>query len=237
MARTSALRLSVLLLPLVALAACSTERESLPARTATEQLLISKAADNASAGLTAGIPVGTKAFIDDSHFEGTDSKYAVAAIRDSLLKQGVAIVDDKAKAQAIIDLRSGALSIDQNSLIIGIPSITIPIPLAGPFTTPELALYGSHQSKGVAKFGTAAYDAQTGVLEHSTGPVYGFSQKTQRTILFFFSWTTEDYLPKTPSRLGFAPAPKQADAVNASSSTATTSNSSSTSGSVPKLPF
>lgn len=202
----------ILILP-AALAACSTERESFPARTATEQLLISKAADNASDALKLGLPKGTRAFVDETHFEGTDSKYALAAIRASLLRQGVDIVDDKAKAQAIIDLRSGALSINQRNLVIGLPSFTVPIPLAGPFTTPELALYGSNSSRGIAKFGAISYDASSGALRGTSGPVYGYSEKVKHTLLFFISWTKQDILPDSGG-LGLAPAPTQTDAAS-----------------------
>ena len=204
------------IMPALILSGCTTMRESLPSRTATEQLLISTAADHASDKLQMRLPKGTKAFIDDSRFEATDGKYAAAAIRDALLRQGLDIVDDKVKAQTVVELRSGALSIDQSSLIVGIPSFTVPIPLAGPFTTPELALYGTHQTRGIAKFGAAAYDPATGLLIVSIGPAYGYSEVTERTVFFFISWTKQDILPADKGGLGLARAPRQDNPINPS---------------------
>ena len=70
------------------LSACSTATESNPPRTATEQLLISSAAERAADKLSFGIPKGTKVFVDSGNFEGYDGKNAISAIRTSLLKQG-----------------------------------------------------------------------------------------------------------------------------------------------------
>jgi hypothetical protein len=95
------LRFTVILI-LVALSACTTVTESNPPRTATEELLISQAADNAAANLAFQMPRGTKVFIDSSNFEGTDSKYAIASIRESLMKQGAYLVADKKDAETVV---------------------------------------------------------------------------------------------------------------------------------------
>ena len=68
---------TIMALMALALGACSTEKQSSPPRTATEQLLISTAADRAVDKLNLSIPAGTKVFVDASNFEGTDSKYAI----------------------------------------------------------------------------------------------------------------------------------------------------------------
>ena len=80
----------------VALAGCSTERGSQPLRTATEELLISSAADRAAGQLSLAIPARTKVFLDDKYFQGYDQGYALAAIRTQFLKSGLALVDDRA---------------------------------------------------------------------------------------------------------------------------------------------
>jgi hypothetical protein len=184
------------ILLLLALAACTTATKSNPARTATEQMLISAAADRAAAELTVQLAPGTTGFIDVTNFDGTDSKYAIGAIRAHLLTQGVYIVDDKKKAQTIIELRSGALSTDTSETLVGIPSFAIPVPLSsGSLTTPEIALYKDTEQKGVAKFAATAYDAKKGSLLTAQDPQYGFSHKTKKTVLIFVTWTDEDGLP------------------------------------------
>lgn len=175
------------------LAGCTAERTSEPARTATEQLLISRAADQAAAQLVLGIPKDTRIFVDRQFFQSYDDGYAMAAIRAQFLHQGLALVDEKAKAQVIVTVASGALSTDEKSLLIGIPQLTLPfLPIGNSVTVPEIALFKNAQDKGVAKFIATGYDAVTGKLVTTTDPQYGFSHQTNHTVLLFFSWETGD---------------------------------------------
>ncbi|MDE2029679.1 MAG: hypothetical protein KGI97_03840 [Alphaproteobacteria bacterium] len=189
-------RLSLAVLALSLLSACTTAVESRPPRTATEELLISTAADRAAAKLDFKLRKGTPVFVDSSYFEGTDSKYAISAIRDSLLKQGARLVDSKAKAQTVVEIRNGALSIDKSQFLVGVPSFNIPIPLTGttlPF--PEIAFYKSADQEGLAKFAFTAYSADSGTLEESQKPEFGFAHNIKRTAAVFFSWSDKDFSP------------------------------------------
>jgi hypothetical protein len=182
-----------MLLTALLLAGCTASRTSVPVRTATEQLLISRAADQAAAQMSLNIPKDTRVFVDRQFFQSYDDGYALNAIRTQFLRQGLALVDDKTKAQVIVTVSSGALSTDENSLLIGIPQLTVPfLPLGNPVTVPEVALFKSAQDKGVAKFVATGYDAQTGKLVTTTDPQYGFSHQTNHTVLLFFSWQTGD---------------------------------------------
>jgi hypothetical protein len=181
---------------LCALCACTTARSSQPARTADEELLISAAADRAAAQLSIDIPKGTKIFVDDKYFHGYDDGYAIAAIRTQMLKNGLDVIDDRTKAEAIIQVAAGALSTDQKSLLIGVPQLTVPyIPAGNSVTVPEIALFKQAEEKGVAKFVATGYDAKTGKLLATTDPRYGFSHNTNHTVLLFFSWATGDVVP------------------------------------------
>ncbi len=185
-----------LLLAIALLAGCTTARTTEPLRTATEQLLISAAADRAAAQLSLGIPKGTKIFVDSRFMQGYDDGYANAAIRTQLLKSGLALVDDRAQAEAVVQVASGALSVDQKSLLIGIPQLTVPyIPVGNSVTVPEIALFKQAEEKGVAKFVATGYDAKTGKLLASTDPRFGFSHNTNHTVLLFFSWSSGDLIP------------------------------------------
>jgi hypothetical protein len=179
------------------LAGCTTERTSTPTRTATEQLLISTAADRAAKQLALQMPKDLKLYIDTSNFEATDGKYAISAIKSELLRRGGRLVLDRDKADAIVEISSGALSIDESSAIVGIPAFDIPIPAAGNLTFPEIALFKKEEKQGVAKFSAVGYDARTGALIASAEPDYGFSQKTQWVVALFISWTTSDIIPET----------------------------------------
>jgi len=178
------------------LAGCTTARTTAPARTATEQLLISTAADRAAAKLTLGIPKGTKVYVDTRFFQGYDDGYAIAAIRSQFLKSGLELVDDRKNADAVVQVAAGALSTDQKSLLIGIPQLTVPyIPVGNSVTVPEIALFKQAEEKGVAKFVATGYDARTGKMLATTDPRYGFSHNTNHTVLLFFSWATGDLVP------------------------------------------
>jgi len=178
------------------LAGCTTARSTAPLRTASEQLLISAAADRAAAQLSLGIPKGTRIFVDSQYFQGYDQGYAVASIRAQMLKNGLMLVDDRTKAEAVVQVSSGALSTDQKSLLIGIPQLTVPYyPAGNSVTVPEIALFKQAEEKGVAKFVATGYDAKTGQLLATTDPRYGFAHNTNHTVLLFFSWASGDVIP------------------------------------------
>jgi hypothetical protein len=173
------------------LSGCTTARETEPQRTATEQLLISTAADRAAAAMALEVGPDRKCFLDATNFEGIDGKYAVAAIRSSLLKKGTRFVSDQKQADTIIEIRSGALSIDKHETLVGIPSVDIPIPLAGNFGTPEVALYKSEEREGIAKFAATAYDAKDGRFLGESTPPLGRS-KIRRQVVLVVSWIEDD---------------------------------------------
>ena len=192
----SLVRLASIITAGLLISACTTERASVPARTATEELLISSAADRAAAALSLSIPKSTKVYIDRQYFQGTDDGYALNAIRTQFLKQGLDLVDDRSQAQAIVNVSSGALSTDEKSLLIGIPALQVPaLPVGTSVSVPEIALFKTAQDKGVAKFVATGYDAKTGKLIATTDPQYGFSHQTNHTIFLFFSWQTGDLVP------------------------------------------
>lgn len=176
-------------------AACTTVHETTPSRSATEQLLISKAADEAAERLALDISSGAKVFVDSTSFEGIDHKYALGAITDQLLRRGAHLVPDKGNAEVIVAARAGALSIDRSEFLFGIPSFQIPIPLAGPLKTPEFALFKKDHRQGIAKFALTAYNLKDGSLTDSSGPMFGYSHRTKWVVLLFVSWTTDDLIP------------------------------------------
>jgi hypothetical protein len=186
------------LMTIAALSGCSTIRETDPGRTATEQLLISAAADRAAEKLVLNIPKSSRVFINAENFEGYDGKYAVGAIRDQILRQGFAITDNREAADTIVEIRSGALSVDKREVLVGTPDFDVPIPLAGQFTFPEIALFKREEQIGVAKFAATSYDAKKGVLEHSTSPQFGGSERRKTVLLFLISWSDDDLQRTTP---------------------------------------
>jgi hypothetical protein len=177
---------------LLVLAACNSRRETDPPRSASEQLLFSTAADRAADKLTFNLQPGTKVFIDASYVEGTDSKYLISALRDRVARKGGDLMDDKGKAELLIEPRIGALSVDRDRTLFGLPAI--PVPLVG-IEVPEIAIFKRSYQQGVVKLAATTYDPKTGLMVQSLDPVYAFSNRRDWTFLIFFSWSTTDLMP------------------------------------------
>lgn len=168
-----------ILFSMLLLAACSTTiREVQPTTTATQQYLIAQSAINASNQITVKDPSSLgKVFIDTSNFDGT--KYTIAEIQEVLLKDGVAITDDKTKADTIISIRLGVQSVDNRVVNMGMPSIPIPLPVPlVTLSTPEITLLQKDQSIGITMIGLTAYNVKTGLLVQDLGEKLGLSFNT-----------------------------------------------------------
>jgi hypothetical protein len=170
---------------------CETSKLTEPPRSATEQLLLSTAADRAlvSAGLT--MFANRKVFLDTNYFDSYDSKYAVGTIRDALSRAGAILAPDAKSSDIIIEARSGALSIDGSETLVGIPTMGVPIPLVGALQIPELALYKSQRQSSYAKFALLAYAHQSGKHIYSSGPLDGKAFNKNYKLLFV-SWISSD---------------------------------------------
>lgn len=135
-----------------------------------------------------------------------DGKYAVAVIKDRLLRQGARLAVEKKDADTIVELRAGALSIDDSSFLIGIPSFEAPVPLvANGVKTPEIAFYKEKMRMGVAKIAATAYDAKDGSLQSSSGNQYGYAHQKEWTVMLFVSWARDDLVPKDQWRTDVEP--------------------------------
>jgi hypothetical protein len=182
----------------VLVSACTTERSTSPQRTATEELLISTAADAAAEKLAEGIPTNLKIYLDTNYIGGPDASYAALTIRDRFLRRGVALVMDKALADAVVEVRAGALSTDEHSIYLGTPDFPLPI-VSGvtgqTLVVPSLNLFKRAEAKATAKFAATGYDPKTGKLVVATEAQIGSSRKVDWSVLLLFSWTDEDYLP------------------------------------------
>ncbi len=175
--------IALLALP-VMLAGCVTTRTTLPQRTATEQLLISEAAEAAAMAIHLKLPEGRKSFLDTTNFEGVDAKYAVSAIKQSLLLQGNAIVDTRDAADTVIEVRAGALSIDSVTRAIGIPTLNIES-----LFIPGVQLVSKNRNEGIARFSLFAYDRKTGKLLAVVAPVEGRSKRDNTSYGSIISWS------------------------------------------------
>ena len=170
---------------------CHSTSFTTPPRSATEQLLMSQATEMAMRGVDLSWVNGRKIYIDESYFDSYDRGQALGVIRESLSRAGGLIFSDAEKADLIVEIRSGGLSINSNSTLIGIPSLAIPVPFSGPIPTPEIALYKSDKADSYAKFSLFAYSRDTGQYLDSSGPNSGMAHLHLYKIIFI-SWQKTD---------------------------------------------
>jgi hypothetical protein len=186
-------RLTAAFAGLALLTGCTNVRESSPGRTAAEQLLVTTAADRAAERLASTIPQGRSLYVDTQFLTGTDAPYAAATIRDQLLRHGFALDDDRNKADAVVTPRMGALSTNEISTVLGLPSLPVPfLPLGTSLTTPALNLFKQEEADGIAKFAASVTDTKTGKLIAATEPAYGYSRRSNWVLFFFISWHESD---------------------------------------------
>src|SRR5687768_12152509 len=135
----------------ILLSGCVQTRITEPKRSAVEQLLLSTAADEALEKIDFSKFAGRKAFVDVTYFEAHDEHYVISGIRDALSKAGALLVADAKEADMVVEARSGALSTDSSSSVVGMPSLPLPVPMSGTLLTPEIALYKSQKQLSTAK--------------------------------------------------------------------------------------
>lgn len=180
----------------LALCSCTMNTVTVPGRSATEEMTISTAADRAAEKLAGDLSTGGSVYIDATYFDAPDAKYAIGAIRAAIARRGNKLSADRSKADRVVEIRAGALSIDQNKFLIGIPEFSFPLPLAGVVTFPEIAIYSFHDNQGVAKFAATEIIQSDGSLVVAPEPDYAYSHNEKRTALIFITWSHQDYIAK-----------------------------------------
>ena len=171
------------------LGACASTSETNPSRTATEQLLVARAADRAVEGLTLPIPSGSQVFVDASYFQAENAAYAISAIRNALSDAGYALAPSKAEADAVFELRAGALSLEQMRRVVGLPDMRVPInDTFNVVSIPELSVYSRRDRVGVAEFSGFLYEPGTGAPLGAITPMTGEFRIRSHKLLMIVAW-------------------------------------------------
>ena len=167
---------------------CTQTELTKPKRSATEQLLISTAADRALAQADLSMVAGKKVFVDRSYFDAQDEDYVIGEVRELVTMRGGMLMHELKDADLVIEPRSGALSIDSTSSIIGLPSTPTPIPFAGTVQVPEVALFKSEKQFSIAKIALLAYERDSGKHVAATGSLIGRASIKYYKFLGFISY-------------------------------------------------
>ena len=156
---STTLRAALLLVPLVG---CTSVEETLPDRTATEQSLLSTAAQRSLDQMTIKGVSDRAVYLDTENLEAYDAGYVVAGTHQLLLRSGARVVSDESDADMIAELRSGALSIDKKETLIGFPETGLGLPTVFEIRLPQLALFASNKQDSLAKFALTIRDHASG---------------------------------------------------------------------------
>jgi hypothetical protein len=156
---------------------CGTTRVTDTQRTATEQLLISQAVDQAVSQLDFRCLAGKPVYFDPQYIDNTvDRGYLISSLRQHLLACGCILQEDRSKAVYIVEARTGGVGTDRHSLLVGVPQMNVPTILPGqPSFIPEIPLAKKTDQKGVAKLAVFAYNRITGRPVWQSGVVLATS--------------------------------------------------------------
>ncbi len=179
------MRLLGLLLLLTSGTGCATIRVTDPPRTATEQFLLSGAAESAIDQLSADTLRDRLVYIDTTYLTtawqtAPELSFMIGEFRAKLLEGGARISPERDGAQIVIELRSGGIGVDRLEFLLGLPSIGLTGLIGGPaaanaapILTPELAILKSTRQYSFASIAFVAYWVDTGELLVSIGTFVG----------------------------------------------------------------
>lgn len=164
------------------LAGCGTTRWTDTLRTATEQLVVSHAIDQAVSDLDFAALEGQKVFFDPQYIDPTpDRGYIVSSIRQQLLASGCLLMEERPKADYIVEARCGAAGTDRHDqLLLGIPQMSLPAIQPGvlPAALPEVPLIKKTNQVSAAKIAVFVFNRSTGEPVLQSGIVqYGSNAK------------------------------------------------------------
>ena len=158
-------------------AGCGTTRMTDTQRTATEQLLVSNAIDQAVSELDFRPLKGKTVFFDPQYLDGVvDRGYLVSSLRQHLLANGCLLQEDRARASFVVEVRSGGVGTNRHGLLIGVPQMSVPSLVPGqPSQIPEIPLAKKTDQEGIAKIAVFAYNRLTGQPLWQSGVVQAAS--------------------------------------------------------------
>ena len=138
-------------------AGCTSTKQSNTARTATEQLLISNAVDQSLNRVDFAPLAGSSVFVEEKYIDCVDKGYIIGSIRHKLLQAGATLAAKPEEADAVMEVRSGAVGTDVTSSYLGVPGFTAP----GMIGIPDIKLVTRDSQKAVAKIGIVVYGVKS----------------------------------------------------------------------------
>jgi hypothetical protein len=172
------------------LSACSMNRMTTTSRTAIEQALLARSAQAALAKFRKPNLAGKSFCLERQDSESVEEQQMLTTMMAFFLREGLALEPNPEQADLIIQPWRSYGAIDDNDMLIGLPSLAVPLPMAGTITTPELALLKINTQRASHEIGYIAYHHDTGKLAFEQPPVWGQKLHRRWTILVLIKFRT-----------------------------------------------
>ncbi len=127
---------------------CSSRLVTNPSRSAIEMMLLSGAVDKALSRFSMPEFSNRKVFVDFTNLAAYDVEYVRAATRARVCEMGAILVDSADESDYVVEVASGALSIEFKENVIGLPALPVP---NAPVPLPEAPLSRSTEQTGIFK--------------------------------------------------------------------------------------
>lgn len=171
---TSPSRFAAVLAALALTGCMGNIRGTLTARTSTEMLLVSGAAESAIVRWDASPLKGRRVFLDTQFLESYDEPYVTSALRAHVARAG-AILVDREQAEWVMEVRCASLGTWEGDWLLGLPPL--PLSFGGPaILTPSITI-GHSSRQGWAKLEWFVYDAATLAVLGSSGTRWGMARE------------------------------------------------------------
>lgn len=169
-----------ILIILLLLPACSyTPYVTNTKRSGIEQLLVSKALDEALQGLTLDIR-SAKIFVHVASLMENEDDYIKKAVTHWFLKNGALITDYEKEADLTASVLVKCAGTDGDQFYFGIPSVPVPLFIV---STPQISILSGWNQQGRAELDMIVYDSKQG-LKEVTPRLIGKSYYKKFKILF-----------------------------------------------------
>jgi len=153
-----------------------TSRSTNSARTGTEQILMTGAADRAIGSIDFSPLAGQTVYLTPAT-AATDSDWINFSLRREMARQGVLLTTEKAEAQTIVESAIGAYGTDEVDKSVSLPSgfsvglLPLPLPIGG--NSNDSGFYRRQRQNSVVKLALFAYDAKSRHMVWDSNTIIG----------------------------------------------------------------
>lgn len=148
---------------LLAVTGCSSPRVTETGRSAVEQFLLSTVVEKGIEHADFESFKGKKIFIEYEYLAPqVDKPYVQGVFEMHLAKNGLIVTRDAKEAELLVQILCGVLATDSNTLLIGTPSLPIPIPDTSiSVAIPEIPVFKRLTRSGYGRFAFNILEAGT----------------------------------------------------------------------------